>query len=747
VQRVILLALMGCTTTWARELAINKVASCRAEQAEGLNLVQKRVRASNTAEPAFEALAEESQQVREAQSSLEERGDSGDGISTPAEGSSLDDLLEWDATSAMQTASNLAEGEESSSSSEDETLASNSASFPSSELFMTENEEDASEEDSDSPSTSLTKLLTQEKYSGVGDVQNHLQELNRQITSKQRATSERLAQHRQKYGHALKEMLLSNRQVALTNKQVIAQIQDVQHSNLALRSAASRLVSQSHMLRKDLEALKANISIAGEFAKRALTSPALLDESWEMQVLRAMDESKKLETLGHEHDQMRLPQVHDVAMLFLDGAPLATSEDMLKMLAADVAYLDKKTADSEAQLAAKFREKTASLKHAHEELVAEQSRLKAQYSKVKDMNSKLQSAVQHLNTAKEELEQHTEALRRFTSQMGKPKATAASVHAAKPQVMATGRHKGIALLQSNDSGDSEESGKGIDTGAVGGSSLPEVNHLKASKEFKAVQANIESLQAKFATMSRQHVADIAKARAKYEKQLSSEHHKLIVLKKENTALARKIEAARGRNVDLRAQAKRFNVKNQVLVSQLQGIRANLSTADEWVQLSLDKSKAMMEEPEMEVLSQLDHEDAKAQAKEAHELRLNSIGSALLQEDDLVLEQPALEQDDHSANVFDKLDKAIAKMREEQRSNAESLQRAFEEQHSENLGRGKKLLAEQKNLKHKLSSEEALEQRLTAALKRLSEGHNTLRHQLHSVKHFSQMLSESGTQGG
>merc|ERR1711957_203358 len=94
----------------------------------------------------------------------------------------------------------------------------------------------------------------------------------------------------------------------------------------------------------------------------------------------------------------------------------------------------------------------------------------------------------------------------------------------------------------------------------------------------------------------------------------------------NARTTAEIEALRQSSTELRKKADKFTHASNKLKSDIQSMQANITTAAEFIDKTLEASEDMLQNAgELKVLSELAEQDASQAKDAAHQKRLSTIG--------------------------------------------------------------------------------------------------------------------------
>merc|ERR1711957_939829 len=194
----------------------------------------------------------------------------------------------------------------------------------------------------------------------------------------------------------------------------------------------------------------------------------------------------------------------------------------------------------------------------------------------------------------------------------------------------------------------------------------------------------------------------------------------------NARTTAEIEALRKSNAELRKKADKFTHASNKLKSDIQGMQANITTAAEFIDKTLEASEDMLQNAgELKVLSELAEQDASQAKDAAHQKRLSTIG--LLQQSGGGAEQPQ--------DLLQSLLSSFDDLAKEQNASEFSLKEAFEKQFQSGTDRHKSLLEEQAKLNATKQAETELKEKLTVAVKHLEQAHAQLLQRSQSLRLF------------
>eukprot|EP00927_Polykrikos_kofoidii_P012222 TRINITY_DN1525_c0_g1_i1.p1 TRINITY_DN1525_c0_g1~~TRINITY_DN1525_c0_g1_i1.p1 ORF type:complete len:389 (+),score=63.27 TRINITY_DN1525_c0_g1_i1:77-1168(+) len=269
--------------------------------------------------------------------------------------------------------------------------------------------------------------------------------------------------------------------------------------------------------------------------------------------------------------------------------------------------------------------------------------------------------------------------------------------------------------------------------------LPDVAKLLPSRAFAAMKLRVAELRKHLAGKQRKSIAALQEIKAIYDRKLDLQMKNNSGVQRRNLLIASRTQLVQKKNVGLRLRAMNLMKANDVLRSQLDVLSSNLSLAQEFAQEGLAGSTTNASE--IQVLSELAEQDEVARTmSRKHEL-LGHLGHASA----ISLIGSAGDVHERSADhIMDTLSSSLEKLSIEANMSKSLLQTAYEKQLAEAIEKHDDLIRDQFLFNKSNSEAEELRDRLSAAVKSLSEVHDHLLARVKAVKAFAFRIGSQQT---
>eukprot|EP00927_Polykrikos_kofoidii_P012225 TRINITY_DN1525_c0_g1_i4.p1 TRINITY_DN1525_c0_g1~~TRINITY_DN1525_c0_g1_i4.p1 ORF type:complete len:389 (+),score=61.10 TRINITY_DN1525_c0_g1_i4:77-1168(+) len=269
--------------------------------------------------------------------------------------------------------------------------------------------------------------------------------------------------------------------------------------------------------------------------------------------------------------------------------------------------------------------------------------------------------------------------------------------------------------------------------------LPDVGELLPSRAFAAMKLRVAELRKHLAGKQRQSIGALQEIKSIYDRKLELQKKNNSVVQRTNHLIASRTQLVQKKNVGLRLRATNLMKANDVLRSQLDVLSSNLSLAQEFAQEGLAGSATNASE--VQVLGELAEQDEAARTISRKQKLLGSLGHASA----ISLIGSAGDVHERSADhIMDTLSSSLEKLSIEANMSKSLLQTAYEKQLAEAIEKHDDLMRDQLLLNKSNSEAEELRDRLSAAVKSLSEVHDHLLARVKAVKAFAFRIGSQQT---
>jgi len=275
--------------------------------------------------------------------------------------------------------------------------------------------------------------------------------------------------------------------------------------------------------------------------------------------------------------------------------------------------------------------------------------------------------------------------------------------------------------------------------------------------FRKFTAKANILMSRLATAEDEGAAALMDSKAKYEFKLKAQHEQNLAVERQNEKIGQEITALYKVIADVRSGASELTKTSEGLTAELKALRQNFSTAQEFVENTINESatKLAYTSPELQVLGELNQQDAAEKQAREHESYLRWVATAanrlaLLQTnrskvvstmDSLVQHHlgSRLGPKQEVSNVEQIVTELAATLRDlsiAQNASDAQLRDMFEEEYKKNEEIHEALLENQAELNATKASALDLQGRVVEAKDHLQQTYTKLLSQTEAVKHFS-----------
>jgi len=286
--------------------------------------------------------------------------------------------------------------------------------------------------------------------------------------------------------------------------------------------------------------------------------------------------------------------------------------------------------------------------------------------------------------------------------------------------------------------------------------------------FDTMSAQVSNLEARLAEVQQKNQDEMIDMKHKYDGNLTGTKTENTNITSQNAALKTDINRINKSVRKLRSRANQLESDNGILLLDMQKMKANLTTAQEFTTKAMNSSDEMLfTAPELHVLTELAKKEDQMGSERAHSSRMGEVsaasGMSLLQVDSSESKntkkskrtkeskrtQPAKESEEDSKQeshedshgLLDMMTDALQELAVAQNNSAAILTGAFDKDLDKMMQKRATLLAEQVELQATKTSALQLEAKLSAAVEHLDHLHSHLLERAESIHAFAHRLSE------
>merc|ERR1712151_356381 len=265
--------------------------------------------------------------------------------------------------------------------------------------------------------------------------------------------------------------------------------------------------------------------------------------------------------------------------------------------------------------------------------------------------------------------------------------------------------------------------------------LPGVSEVlsKPTEVYQSMNSNVNQLEKRLSEVEQQQTTKVAEQKAEYEQRLQKQVEENTHIKTANLKLLTDIEALQRTSAGLRVDAKKQTTTNEKLRNELEILQKNVTTAQEFMSMTLAKAADLFNDSQLSVLSELDAADA----ARAHEAERRYLLSSVAKPRELGLLELTVTRDaaPDPQKMLQQLLASLGDLAREQNASAEALKTTFEKQFKEGSERRDVLLKEQAELNEKKKLEKKLIERLQVAVEHLKKTGSDLEKHNESLRSF------------
>jgi hypothetical protein len=275
--------------------------------------------------------------------------------------------------------------------------------------------------------------------------------------------------------------------------------------------------------------------------------------------------------------------------------------------------------------------------------------------------------------------------------------------------------------------------------------------------FRKFTVKADLLMNRLALAEEEGAAAIMDSKNKYDAKLKVQHEQNVAVERQNEKIGQEITALYKVIADVRSGASELTKTSEGLTAELRALRQNFTTAQEFVENTINESAAKLaySAPELQVLDELNQQDAAEKQAREHESYLRSVAAAgstisFLQINRSKVEstmeslvQHHLKSRSHQKEEVSDVKQIVTELAAtlQDLSNAQNatdaqLRSMFEEEYKKNDEIHQALLENQVELNATKNSALELKGRVIEAKDHLQQTYTKLLGQAEAVKHFS-----------
>lgn len=264
-----------------------------------------------------------------------------------------------------------------------------------------------------------------------------------------------------------------------------------------------------------------------------------------------------------------------------------------------------------------------------------------------------------------------------------------------------------------------------------------INPVGTSEAFQAASASVEALEQRLQNMQLAKEKSLKSHKAKYEASLRSKRVANVKLAIQNRQIAKVARTWQTRNAELRKTAQEMSHDVKLWQDDWDGVQLNISMAIE-MSAAMLKQFNFSEAPELQILQELDSEQAQQDALDEHVGRLRDVMEPAGGLHAAFMQTSARRK---RPSIFQALDEGMTALSEEQKHKEGTLLGHFSHLFQLENQRHENLLLEQTRLNATCKSMADLHVRLTLAIHHLEGLNGHLAHRGKALRAFVGGLGE------
>lgn len=251
-------------------------------------------------------------------------------------------------------------------------------------------------------------------------------------------------------------------------------------------------------------------------------------------------------------------------------------------------------------------------------------------------------------------------------------------------------------------------------------------------------SQLESFEMGVEGEQKSHAEAMGKQKAAYAQVLVTQQLENRAIADANVKLSVEINRTRKANDKARKRALDLQEDGRQMIAQLNAMEANLTLAQDYIKESL-RAGMDGDEPELQVLRDLDQEDQSRQAESAHQHKLDEIASAGKHAAMLEVADADVGATVDPKAILEVLESHLDELEQTHAESEAKLKERFQEKLAEFTSKHVELVGEQSQLQETHSSLLALQARLQAAVEHIEKQNQKLSEQTTSLKSFAHEL--------
>lgn len=248
-----------------------------------------------------------------------------------------------------------------------------------------------------------------------------VEELERRIVEEQRKSVDTLEGIKADYEKVLEAQNKNNSLLQRENRLIAARARAIKKYNDGLRQRATDLVKSNTAIKRDLETLYSNLTLAQEFVQEGLAASVMnASVTVVLSELAAKDEVARANNQKRELLEAEASTKTKVSLMGAVGDIHERSSDaILESLSSSLATLSSGASESTAMLKGAFEKKLTELTEKHEALLKENAALKEDQIDAEVLSKRLYTAIAGLTKSNEYLSARVKAVKAFAERMGR----------------------------------------------------------------------------------------------------------------------------------------------------------------------------------------------------------------------------------------------------------------------------------------------------------------------------------------
>lgn len=275
-------------------------------------------------------------------------------------------------------------------------------------------------------------------------------------------------------------------------------------------------------------------------------------------------------------------------------------------------------------------------------------------------------------------------------------------------------------------------------GAYGGVATDPLDAVTTSSTYQAANSKLGLLESRLQKLQIGNEQALKTHQAMYEANLRSKRAVNVKLAVQNTVIAKKARSWQALNAELHKKAQDYTHDLKLWQRDWEGVRLNITAVMETSLSTLSSFSNYTESPEMQVLHELDSEQAREEATEEHASRLNDLVQPATGTRSALM-QTASVRTRPSKSIFKTIEEGMQKMSVDQEKKESKLIGHFFKLFQVEIQRHEVLIREQMRLNATCQNMSDLHTRLDLAITNMQGLNGQLAKRGHAIRAYVERL--------